>query len=178
MNDSPTPSRGKPSRRTVLAGAAWLVPAVAVVAAAPQATASVILSGDAIISTGFGAQGGQSWETPYIAVNFSYYYQWYQTFFPAGNLSSEVPPQLVTHWTVTIEDSNGNVVATRSGQSVILAQGAQLGEQVKVPGESPYLNRGQSYRVKLSITTDPALHDGKTFQATSPIQPLAVTVVA
>lgn len=40
MNDSVAPARGVPSRRTVLAGAAWSVPVIAVAAAAPQAAAS------------------------------------------------------------------------------------------------------------------------------------------
>lgn len=40
MNESVAPVRGMPSRRTVLAGAAWSVPVIALAAAAPQAAAS------------------------------------------------------------------------------------------------------------------------------------------
>ncbi|ALJ19094.1 hypothetical protein [Microbacterium sp. No. 7] len=170
---------GTASRRAVVKAGAWAAPIVAAAVAAPLAAATTTSppqTGKALVLTALGVYGYQSWDTPYLAVNFDYYYQYGN--FPGGNYPSNVPAQIMTSWTLNVIDTTTNAaVISLSGDAVLTQTGStnQFAFRQNVPGAAPYLVRGRAYRVELSVVAAVAYNAaGEGFQA----DPLSGAVTA
>lgn len=128
-----------------------------------------------MVVTALGAYGGQDWSNPYLSINLDYYYQ--PGNFPGGNVASNVPASLTTHWLVEVVDTTTNLVVGTKSDTATIAPSAQFHTSFNSPAAAPYLTRGRNYKVTLSVLTDPATLNGTVFQA-KPATGNPVTVAA
>lgn len=172
MDNSSRPDSDRTiDRRSVLKAGAWATPVVVAAVAVPLAAATTIQEGgDAIIITSFGVEGGQDWNNPYLNVHFDYYYQYYnfQSARWPGSPAS-VPASLTTVFTVKVIDTVTGQLIVTDEQTKVLAQNASFAYSQHLPSSAPFLLRGRSYRVELTVKTMPASVGPTTFQATSPL---------